>query len=137
MSKVHKRLGGIMSTGPKLARALAHEGELGVREIACERNRQQAEEGWHPGHDDEHTAGELVLAAICYAAPTPVRIRRNRRYVDPWPWDPEWDKRPDCFPGEYTQADTIRMLVKAGALIAAEIDRVARLSEEEYKEIYG
>lgn len=127
----------IRSAGPKMAPSLAREGELGIREITYERGRQLGDEGWHAAHDDEHTAGELALAAICYAAPKPVIVKRGRCQFDPWPWDEEWDKRPKGRPEERGQADRVRCLVKAGALIAAEIDRVVRLSEEEYKEIYG
>lgn len=40
-----------------------------------------------------------------------------------WPWDKSWWKP--------TPDDRIRELIKAGALIAAEIDRLQRLNKEE------
>jgi hypothetical protein len=40
-----------------------------------------------------------------------------------WPWDDEWYKP--------TPKDPIRQLVKAGALIAAEIDRFQRKAESD------
>ena len=36
-------------------------------EIARERERQIAQEGWTPEHDDGHVHGELAAAASCYA----------------------------------------------------------------------
>ncbi|HCT33652.1 MAG TPA: hypothetical protein DF966_10890, partial [Sulfitobacter sp.] len=46
-------------------------------------------------------------------------------FEDPWPseWDDEWDKR--------DQLDRRRKLVIAGALIAAEIDRLDRASKRD------
>jgi hypothetical protein len=41
-----------------------------------------------------------------------------------WPWDQDWWK---------PSPDPIRNLVKAGALIAAEIDRLQRLAPPEAK----
>lgn len=88
----------------------------GVELIAAERERQVAEEGWTPEHDDEHTSSELVDAAACYC------VSALAEFTDYcWPWDAEWWKpSPD---------DRIRELVKAGALIAAEIDRIRRADE--------
>lgn len=111
----------------------------GIELIAAERVRQVTSEGWTPEHDDEHDDESLALAAICYAAPIPIFQCDKREgdegcyvFVDPWPdsWGTEWDKRPFYnYNGkrrEPTPNDRIRMLVKAGALIAAEIDRLQR-----------
>lgn len=93
----------------------------GVSLIAAERLRQVSAEGWTPEHDDEHAGGSLVEAAVAYAryGDTP-RFNRevNSNYGPPacWPWHPSWWK----------PASRIRSLVKAGALIAAEIDRLIR-----------
>lgn len=97
----------------------------GVELIADERIRQQTEEGWTPEHDDSHTTGEMALAAAVYAMP---REDRNKHILNEtvaevfWPWDAEWFKpanprNPNARIGE---------LAKAGALIAAEIDRLQR-----------
>lgn len=86
----------------------------GADMIAYERRRQVKQEGWDSTHDDmEHTEGELAAAACCYAAPWPIFGE-----YDPWPWDKESDKR--------NKHSRIRLLVIAGALIAAEIDRLKR-----------
>ncbi len=88
--------------------------------IAAERNRQVGREGWTAEHDDEHTNGELAQSAACYAWPPP----RPLWVKQEWPWARKWWKP------EHGSAkdgpDRIRTLVKAGALIAAEIDRLQR-----------
>jgi hypothetical protein len=89
----------------------------GVALIAAERRRQIEVEGWTPKHDDEHASDELALAAVCYAMPESGRLAR---YTMPpwWPWDASWWKP--------SPTDRVRELVKAGALIAAEIERLQR-----------
>lgn len=117
--------------------------ETGVDLIAAERTRQVEQEGWTPEHDDEHDQHELALAAVCYAAPEPVftyrALDRGFGLIDPWPrgWDFRWDKRPRSKSGhsllpveKQTYEQRIRCLVKAGALIAAEIDRLQRIVDE-------
>jgi hypothetical protein len=110
----------------------------GAKRIADERERQMKKEGWDAEHDDGHVDRELALAAICYAAPGEVVLRTEIDggvgYVDTWPneWDVQWDKRPYHKNGAIKKMDElpvkvqIRMLEKAGALIAAEIDRLLR-----------
>lgn len=85
----------------------------GVELIAAERERQKAVEGWTEAHDDEHRFGELAEAAVCYAMPDKLELPG-----DVWPFDQGWWKP--------TPKDRVRELVKAGALIAAEIDRLER-----------
>ena len=81
----------------------------GARRIVRERDRQLAEEGWTAEHDAHWEHGEIARAAACYAWPIPATLKR-------WPWDWKWWK-----PSPH---DRIRELEKAGALIAAEIDRL-------------
>lgn len=85
----------------------------GVNQIAGERGRQITCEGWTPAHDDAHKRGELVSAAACYLAHGSAF---DGIHPD-WPWEESWWKPSDI---------PIRNLVKAGALIAAEIDRLQR-----------
>jgi len=111
----------------------------GAEEIARERRRQMAlqapGEAWTAEHDDEHTGGTMAAAAACYAAPYAIaciRLPDGLRECDGWPWDAEWDKRmrrPLPRGGDDPVFITIRIreLAKAGALIAAEIDRLYRL----------
>lgn len=85
----------------------------GVSLIAAERQRQVSAEGWTPEHDDTHAQGELAEAAIAYASEG---IERPLA-VSYWPF--EWASyRPS--------GNRVRNLVRAGALIAAEIDRLRR-----------
>lgn len=84
--------------------------------ITQERLRQISNEGWTPQHDADHTQAELTRAAVCYAEFAIGRmVYQTNTPPSMWPWDAEWWK-----PSE----DPIRNLVKAGALIAAEIDRL-------------
>jgi hypothetical protein len=94
----------------------------GVFLIAAERHRQMSAEGWTPEHDDEHADAALVCAAICYAeagSGFDLEISPSRTQKVPflWPWEESWWKPSD---------DLVRNLAKAGALIAAEIDRLQR-----------
>ena len=87
--------------------------------IAAERARQIAVEGWTPAHDDEYLADDLALAGAIYALPADLRPEVPGEQVpDYWPWDPKWWKP--------TPNDRVRELVKAGALIVAEIERLQR-----------
>lgn len=105
----------------------------GARRIAAERARQMTKKGYTAKHDDNHGAA-LAWAAACYAAPEPV-FRQHRgakevSFCDPWPWEPHYDRRPHdgnvLIPSTDTPA-RIRRLEKAGALVAAEIDRLLRV----------
>ena len=77
-----------------------------IDEIEAERRRQIDVEGWTPEHDDQHADGSLAQAAACYAIGSPLY----------WPWDCKWWKPK----GER------RDLVRAAALIVAEIERLDR-----------
>lgn len=111
--------------------ASAHSG---VQLIAQERIEQLVEKGWTPEHDRSFTKGELAWAAVCYAAPTEVFVCRDETtrvvFEDPFPFDPTWDARRrakssvgDPVPRPLRGHLRVRELVKAGALIAAELDR--------------
>lgn len=86
-----------------------------ILDVMGERQRQQSVEGWTPEHDDEHCSGELAMAAVCYINDTGA-VNRNGGKPWGWPWDASWWK-PDT---------RRRNLVKAGALILAEIERIDR-----------
>ena len=82
-------------------------------DVLAERQRQISAEGWNPEHDDEHVEGQLSDAAACYAL-----FATDQRKPVPahWPWSDNWWK----------QSGQRRDLVKAGALILAEIERIDR-----------
>lgn len=94
--------------------------ESGAEMIAAERERQVTGESWGHAHDDQHVDGELNFAAqaYCQSALEPGLWPCEDAPCPPmWPW-PASDYKPSD--------DSIRDLVKAGALIAAEIDRLKR-----------
>jgi hypothetical protein len=99
--------------------------KTGIELIAEERTRQIESEGWTTEHDDSHADKQLAQAAACYATPANDRsyyylTSARRRVPSLWPWNVSfWKPTPD---------DRVRELVKAGALIAAEIDRLQRLT---------
>lgn len=111
------------------------------RDVLAERRRQISDEGWTPYHDDTHDKGEMAKAAACYAAGTTFERtlspeeRRNLRTKQThskgiWPWDKRWWK----------PSTRRRDLVKAGALIIAEIERIDRartLATPETEKING
>lgn len=111
--------------------------ETGIELIAKERERQINEEGWSFNHDDNHVDDEMAFAAACYAIP-----ELERDYIDTenggeipalWPWKETWWK-PEYEPNlekKCTVRGRIKELTKAGALIAAEIDRLIRGEYEE------
>ena len=86
---------------------------LGVDLIRAERARQVAVEGYTPEHDAHHGDGDLIRAAVAYA--TAAVGATEEHTTKWWPWD-----RPGFKPGP----EPLDSLVKAGALIAAEIDRI-------------
>lgn len=91
----------------------------GVELIAAERKRQIEEEGWTAEHDDaEHAIGDLARSGVCYASL--MMYESPERTMKPpalWPWaDRYWKPSPN----------QLRNLAKAGALIAAEMDRLIR-----------
>ena len=90
----------------------------GIELIAQERQRQIESEGWTPEHDDSHDAGEIVAAAVTYAleATFDGPACKGSWFNTFWMWGKGW----------YKPSTPIRDLVKAGALIAAEIDRLQR-----------
>lgn len=108
----------------------------GAERIAKERQRQIDKEGYSAEHDDDHEADQIAWAAACYAAPeriyTQETFATSIQFVDPWPWDDKYDTRPRPSRGNYPEPERatinqrIRLLEKAGALCAAEIDRLLR-----------
>ncbi|MGG9110100.1 hypothetical protein [Raoultella ornithinolytica] len=82
-------------------------------DVLAERQRQVTAEGWTAERDDGYQNSELADAAACYAIHA-----HNQGFSTPahWPWSQDWWK----------QTSPRRDLVKAGALILAEIERLDR-----------
>ncbi len=98
-----------------------------AQDVLLERERQIKVEGWSDNHDDEHRNGELAKAAAAYArhaaayaAFNPAIGLEAYRAVERdrvgFPWPAKWWK----------PKDPRRDLVRAGALILAEIERLDR-----------
>ncbi|MFG0501066.1 hypothetical protein ACF8GD_00165 [Pseudomonas putida] len=89
-----------------------------VSDVAIERLRQVHGEGFTLERDDAYTDGQLARAATCLLIP-PAGLPRRLQNLH-WPFAQEWLK-----PG-LVRDD----LVKAGALIIAEIERLDRAEAE-------
>lgn len=89
--------------------------KTGIELIAEERQRQIDKEGYTIEHDRQHTPSELAVAASCYAYPPEYCYPGGEIRADEWPFDEGYKPSPD---------NRLRELVKAGALIAAAIDRL-------------
>ena len=109
----------------------------GAERIAQERKRQIVKERWSAKHDDQHYDGSLLKAAVAYLDVNHTMAAKGESFClreqyegqtifsAPWPdtWDDSYDKR-----GKHS---CLRRLGIAGALIAAEIDRLIRAGEKE------
>ena len=99
--------------------------KTGIQLILEERKRQKADENYSHEHDDTHEKGEIAKAAATYCL---TEEQKNLQIIGPgtyigivnkmWPFDLRAYKP--------TPDDRVRELTKAGALIAAEIDRLRR-----------
>jgi hypothetical protein len=87
-----------------------------AQSVLAERARQVAAEGWTPEHDDAHGDTQMAGAAACYALASVAHWAAGPAIQQFWPWDEAWWK----------PSDARRNLVKAGALILAEIERLDR-----------
>ncbi|MBA6043869.1 hypothetical protein [Pseudomonas lactis] len=86
-------------------------------DVHLERLRQIDVENRSPVDDDDYSLGQLAYAAAGYAqGSVPAQQIQGCLRPSYWPWHPHWWK-----PGSPR-----RMLVKAAALILAEIERIDR-----------
>ncbi|MFB8829103.1 hypothetical protein ACE0DR_06260 [Azotobacter sp. CWF10] len=92
-------------------------------DVLAERRRQIEAEGWTPEHDDKYLDDELAMAAVCYLEYSPELC--GPEAPSAWPWDEAWWK----------PSDRRRDLVKAGALILAEIERLDRADKKELSNV--
>lgn len=90
--------------------------KTGAERIAKERQEQINKHGYDSSHDAEHVDNELIKAAL-FA-------------INPYQFEPpyEWERR---FIDRIINKNKIERLVVAGALIAAEIDRLQSKIEED------
>ncbi|HHT2386585.1 hypothetical protein [Serratia marcescens] len=88
-----------------------------IADVIAERQRQQSVKGFSTEQDDTYTGGELAGAAISYITPFEAMTY----------WPADWHD--DSF----KPTSERRNLVKAAALIIAEIERIDRKSDAELK----
>ncbi|OLF53769.1 hypothetical protein [Pseudomonas chlororaphis] len=99
-----------------------------LQSVLAERIRQIQIHCFYPEQDVEYVDGDLAIAAACYATEAFVQATETegamRIVPESWPWMAvTWRPR-----------DQRRNLVKAGALILAEIDRLDRAAASTQKE---
>jgi hypothetical protein len=95
-----------------------------LEDIAAERKRQIEAEGWSLDHDDMHVNGEMARAGAGYAFHAGLSDEeRAKGFPQGWPagWAFAWWK----------PTSRRRDLIKAGALILAEIERLDRAAKAE------
>ncbi|MDB4906381.1 MAG: hypothetical protein JWO05_1165 [Gemmatimonadetes bacterium] len=98
----------------------------GVEMIAAERRRQIDEECYTDEHDDKHIDDSLAKAAAIYAWPGPRPALLELR----WPWADFAFNPALAVASDSNPLGRLRDLARAGALIAAEIDRIQRMVSE-------
>ncbi|WP_147402987.1 hypothetical protein [Enterobacter sp. R1(2018)] len=91
-----------------------------VADVLAERQRQKESKGYTERRDDNYLPGVLNLAGAAYAVSVSALPDAMRRAQRLWPW-PDAGKYLKSSPKEPRAA-----LVKAGALILAEIERIDR-----------
>lgn len=113
-------------------------------DVLAERQRQITAEGWTPDHDAEHDGGELAAAGAAYAL-------HAADHLHPYSQGDGGDEAPGCWPwhnevagrGEgpvrtepawWKPGAPRRNLIKAGALILAEIERLDRAEQAKQQE---
>lgn len=106
----------------------AEERTTAATDVLAERKRQIEVEGWEAEHDDAHTGSELAFAAAAYCDHAARKLGdKSYRQSMPslrWPWT-EFSSRTE-FPLWWKPTTPRRDLVKAAALILAEIERLDR-----------
>ena len=110
-----------------LAKARAVPEGFAIKDVIYERQRQINQEFYSTENDDEYKQNELLRAAVCYAENVIRRgwvfdsnfgpdVYQEEEVPDLWPWDLDfWKPR-----------NPRRDLVRAAALLIAEIERIDR-----------
>ncbi len=94
---------------------------IAIADVLDERVRQKEVEGWTPEHDNQRRDGELIKAAICYAANTLDPVPLHRQPAEIWPWEAE----------SFKPKNVRRDLVRAASLLVAAIEQHDRATARE------
>lgn len=110
-------------------RSAADARALALASVVGERERQRHGEHMSAAHDDAHYPGDLAKASAAYALEAARKLgviedgvyEPRERGAEPhfWPWESVWWK----------PKDPRRDLVRAAALLLAEIERIDRRGE--------
>jgi hypothetical protein len=101
-----------------------------LADILFERQRQIHAEGYDTAHDDSHSDGDLSRATACYAMSASDQIHPQHQKAPDfdddilaalWPWPPS----------QWKPKSARRDLIRAAALIVAEIERIDRAATPE------
>jgi len=100
-----------------------------IEEIAAERRRQIEVGGWSAEHDDGHAHGDLCEAGAAYAINAGAHMLFGMslprlRHKPPSCWPKFWEER-------WKPTTPRRDLIRAAALIVAEIERLDRAAAQE------
>lgn len=105
-----------------------------VNDVLNERERQIQIKGWTDEHDDVYSKNELTRAAASYTTNVihrgwtflakPAGVYQSEEAPEYWPWD-------DCY---WKPKSPRQDLVRAAALLIAEIERLDREVKAESKE---
>ncbi|WP_313400144.1 hypothetical protein [Acinetobacter variabilis] len=109
------------------AKAQAVPEGFAIKDVINERQRQINQEFYSTENDDEYKQNELLRAAVCYAENVVRRgwvfdssfgpdVYQEEEVPDLWPWDLDF----------WRPKNPRRDLVRAAALIIAEIERIDR-----------
>lgn len=103
----------------------------GVTLIGIERSRQIEDLGYDAAHDDLHRSSEIAIAAICYAIASASEHIEGAPWLvrGLWPWSVMEIPQPAYTVFGNDDEASLNQLIKAGALVAAEIDRRLRLQQ--------
>jgi len=114
VEKAEKAYGDLLDENRKLHERLTSvNATTGAYMIAEERERQIKDEGYNAEHDQAHAPMTLAKAAVSYILCNDEKKRKIAKTTY-WPWEDKY----------YKPRDMKRNLVRAGALVAAAIDRL-------------
>lgn len=112
------------------AKAQAVPERLAIKDVINERQRQVNQEFYSIENDDEYKENELVRAAACYTnnvvsrgwtySESDLETYQSEEAPDFWPWDLDFWK----------PKSPRKDLVRAAALLIAEIERIDRAQEQ-------
>ena len=105
----------------------------GINDVASERMRQIEVEGFSAARDDQYEGGTLAVAGACYGVHAAWSLSGDgagqvlEGVPQWWPWGPD----------TWNPSDPRSNLVKAAALLIAEIDRYDREHDAKSRVYYG